>query len=102
MWNLNKLALLGFPMVADGVHQQDDGTSVAPGIEEFATILLHQKLDPMGSKAKLVKVNGVAWEQNFEDEKRREWHEAKMKSKYTRAEVHRALLGAVKGTVIHF
>jgi hypothetical protein len=102
MWNLNKLALLGFPLVADGLHQQEDGTPVAAGIEEFATVLLHQRMDPGGSKAKLVKVVGVEWEQDFEDEERRKWHEAKMKSKVTRAEVHRSLLGGGKGKVIHF
>jgi hypothetical protein len=102
MWNLNKLALLGFPLVADGLHRLDDGTPIAAGIEEVATVLMHQKLNPTGSKAKLVKVNGVEWRQNFEDEERMKWHDAKMKSKYARAELHRSLLGGLEGKVLHF
>lgn len=102
MWNLNKLALIGFPLVGDGLHQQKDGTPVAGGIEEFATVLLHQKMNPNGSKAKLVKVSGVEWEQTFEDDDRQKWHESKMKSKFTRAEVHRSLLGGEQGKAIHF
>ena len=104
MWNLNKLAMVGFPLVGDGLHQQEDGSPVAPGIEEFATVLLHQKMMGGSStlKAKLVKVSGVEWEQNFEDEERRKWHETKMKSKFTRAEVHRSILGGGTGKVIHY
>ena len=63
---------------------------------------MHQKL--LGSefsKAKLVKVPGIEWEQKFEDEDRKQWHEAKMKSKISRAEMHRMALGGSKGTVIH-
>ena len=102
MWNLNKLALLGFPLVADGLHRLEDGSPVAAGIEEVATVLVHQKINPAGSKAKLVKVDGVEWRQDFEDKERRKWHDDKMKSKYTRAEVHRSLLGGLKGKVIHY
>ena len=102
MWNLNKLAIFGFPLVAEGVHKLKDGTPVAAGIEEFATIMLHQRMSPGRSKAKLVKVAGVEWEQNFEDEERRKWHEAKMKSKHSRAEVHRSFLGGGEGKVIHY
>eukprot|EP00554_Chaetoceros_debilis_P003555 CAMPEP_0194095502 /NCGR_PEP_ID=MMETSP0149-20130528/56860_1 /TAXON_ID=122233 /ORGANISM="Chaetoceros debilis, Strain MM31A-1" /LENGTH=404 /DNA_ID=CAMNT_0038781447 /DNA_START=805 /DNA_END=2019 /DNA_ORIENTATION=- len=126
MWDLNKLALMGFPLCADGIHTllNDDAplgqdgkrtrTLVAGGIEEFATILLHQRNSGSGNghgsgdgdnsgdnsgsnaKAKLVRVEGVAWEQEFEDEARRKWHENKMKSKESRAEVHRMLLGGGK------
>lgn len=53
------------------------------------------------SKAKLVKVPGVEWEQSFVDEERKKWHEDKMKSKLSRAEIHRKVLGDGKGTVIH-
>ena len=63
---------------------------------------MHQKL--LGSecsKAKLVKVPGIEWEQLFEDEDRKKWHEAKMKSKISRAEMHREALGSGKGKVIH-
>ncbi len=105
MWDLNKLALIGFPLCADGLHTLEDGTSVAGGIEEFATILLHQRVSPCGegnSKAKLVKVAGVAWEQTFDDNERRKWHENKMKSKKSRAEVHRTLLGGGSAKAYHF
>ncbi len=72
------------------------------GIEEFATILLYQSVNPHENKAKLVKVTGVEWKQNFVDEERKKWHEAKMKSKFTRAEIHRSLLGGYSGKAIHY
>jgi len=105
IWNLNKLALYGFPLVADGLHIRS-GTRVAAGIEEFSTILMHQNISSQSdNKAKLVRVSGVEWEQNFDgDENRKRWHEEKMKSKFTRAEVHRLCLGGndKKGVVIHY
>lgn len=101
MWNLKKLGLCGFPLVAEGILKKE-GNYVAGGIEEFSTILLQQKIfPPEQMKAKLVRVTGVEWEQTFEDEERRQWHETKMKSKFTRAEAHRELLGGSKGFVIH-
>ena len=75
---------------------------VAAGVEEFSTVLVHQRL--MGehfAKAKLVKIPGIEWEQSFEDEERKKWHEAKMKSKFSRAEMHRDALGGGKGVAIH-
>lgn len=102
MWNLNKLALLGFPLVGDGLHQLEDGSNVEGGIEEFATILLYQSVNPHENKAKLVKVTGVEWKQDFLDEERKRWHETKMKSKLTRAEIHRSLLGGQLGKAIHY
>ena len=54
------------------------------------------------SKAKLVKISDVKWEQDFDgDEERKKWHESKMKSKFTRAERHRELLNGMKGWVTH-
>jgi hypothetical protein len=102
LWNLNKL-ILGFPLLADGVHTLSDGSPIAAGIEEFSTVLIHQKIMGDGkAKAKLIKVSGVEWEQSFDgDEERRKWHETKMKSKTTRAETHRRLLGGGKGFAIH-
>ena len=88
----------------------------ASGIEEFSTVLLHQNTisQQAGSidntdaivnnetKAKLVKISGVKWEQDFDgDEERKKWHESKMKSKFTRAERHRELLNGMKGWVTH-
>jgi hypothetical protein len=104
MWNLEKLALIGFPLVGDGLHMFQDGTVAPGGIEEFATVLLHQRMDLQrtSTKAKLVKVSGIEWDETFEDEDRRKWHEEKMNSKNTRAEVHRRLLGGGHGTVFHY
>jgi len=107
IWNLTKLALTGFPLVADGLHRNNDGSPGVGGIEEFSTILLSQQLQPSISsvgfnKAKLVNISGVEWNQTFEDEERKRWHEAKMESKKTRAERHRSLMGSfLKGWVIH-
>lgn len=104
MWNLEKLALIGFPLVGDGLHRFQDGTTAPGGIEEFATVLLHQRMDLQNTstKAKLVQVSGIEWDQTFEDEDRRKWHEEKMNSKNTRAEVHRTLLGGGHGKVFHY
>jgi hypothetical protein len=105
LWNLKKLKL-GFPLVADGIHKMEDGSNVAAGIEEFSTVLIHQQLfNESKMKAKLVKVPGVEWEQSFTDEERKKWHEAKMNSKLSRAEMHRQVLSddddVHKGSAIH-
>mmetsp|Transcript_25181 Transcript_25181/g.29144 ORF Transcript_25181/g.29144 Transcript_25181/m.29144 type:complete len:349 (+) Transcript_25181:33-1079(+) len=102
LWNLKKLKL-GFSLVADGIHKTEDGSPVPAGIEEFSTVLLHQNLTNKETcKAKLVQIPGVEWEQTFDDEERRKWHEAKMKSKFTRAEIHRnSLDDSMKGCAIH-
>jgi hypothetical protein len=103
IWNLNKLALVGFPLVSEGIHRDQSGAPVAAGIEEVATVLLHQKIHgALHNRAKLVKVDGVEWEEDFRgDEKRKQWHEVKMKSKHDRAEVQRYLLGGIEGVVYH-
>ena len=81
---------------------------VPAGIEEFSTILLHQSLcndsneEKNTFKAKLIQVPGVEWEQTFVDDERKKWHDAKMKSKLSRAEIHRVFLGGGHhGYVIH-
>ena len=104
IWNLKQLAITGFPLLADGLHLNDDGSPGAAGIEEFSTILLHQRIfEPQGPvKAKLVKITqGLNWEQTFQDEERKKWHEFKMQTKYTRAKQHRKLLGGLTGSVVH-
>lgn len=102
VWNLSKLALYGFPMVAEGLHRNADGSQLAGGVEEVSAILLHQRLDESTSKAKLVKVVGIEWEQDFnQDEERQKWHERKMKSKVERPAKQCDLLGIGKGCVIH-
>ncbi|KAI8815344.1 hypothetical protein BJ742DRAFT_13031 [Cladochytrium replicatum] len=50
VWKTEKLALTGFLMVADGVHDGVDG-----GVEEVSVIALQQRILPNSSQAKLVK-----------------------------------------------
>jgi hypothetical protein len=84
----------GFPLLAE--------IPGAAGIEEFSTILIHQKISSGPCKAKLVKITqGLHWEENFQDEERKKWHEFKMQNKFTRAEQHRKILGGLRGSVLH-
>jgi hypothetical protein len=103
VWNLKPLAVTGFLLLADGLHTQEDGSPGAAGIEEFSTILIHQKISSGPCKAKLVKMitQGLNWEENFQDEERKKWHEFKMQTKFTRAEQHRKILGGLRGSVLH-
>ena len=101
VWNLGKLATTGFPLVAEGLHVQEDGTPGPAGVEEASTIAILQRTMPRGTAvAKLVRVPGVKWEVNWDDEGRRRWHESKMRSKVERAAVHLKTLG-LEGTVLH-
>jgi len=101
VWNVPKLALVGFPLVAEGLHVQADGTPGPGGVEEASAIALLQRILPRGAAvAKLVRVPGVKWEVDWEDDKRREWHANKMKSKTERAARHLQTLG-LEGTVLH-
>ncbi|GKY93414.1 hypothetical protein MPSEU_000309000 [Mayamaea pseudoterrestris] len=70
------------------------------GIEEVATVAVLQKLFRNSSKCKLVKLDGVNWNVNFDDDERRKWHEAKMESKLKRSLVQLELLG-LSGQVEH-
>mmetsp|Transcript_17504 Transcript_17504/g.29068 ORF Transcript_17504/g.29068 Transcript_17504/m.29068 type:complete len:277 (-) Transcript_17504:330-1160(-) len=103
IWNVAKLALTGFPLVADGLHTNPDGAAVAAGVEEVSAIALIQSiLTPQRAKAKLVPLPDCEWNQTFEDEGRRKWHEAKMKSKVERPAKHLELLQlGKKGVVEH-
>mmetsp|Transcript_27833 Transcript_27833/g.31813 ORF Transcript_27833/g.31813 Transcript_27833/m.31813 type:complete len:259 (-) Transcript_27833:305-1081(-) len=102
IWSLEKLALTGFPLVGDGIHNLD-GVRVDGGVEEVSTIaLLQALLGVQHAKAKLVPVPTITWEQNFDDEERQKWHEAKMKSKIDRPAKHLKLLKLDKGEVEHF
>jgi hypothetical protein len=76
VWNLPKLCLTGFLPCSDW------GPSA--GVEECVAIAAHQKMFP-GSKVKLVKLENVNWQETFDDEERRKWHEQKMNSKLERA-----------------
>ena len=99
LWNVNKLALTGFLLVSEGLH---DNNQVSAGVEEVCAIATLQRiLQPNNAQAKLVSIPGASWEQTFDnDEKRKEWHEKKMQSKFTRAQRQLDLMG-ISGTVIH-
>jgi hypothetical protein len=91
VWNLKQLSLTGFPLCSD--------QGSAAGVEECVAIAMLQKLFPK-SKAKLVKLKDIHWEETFEDDERRKWHEHKMASKRERAGQQMERL-QLTGTVIH-
>jgi len=79
------------------------------GVEEVCTIATLQRiLSKERAKAKLISIRpeseggkSVTWGQDFGgDEQRREWHERKMRSKLTRAQLQLDLMG-LSGKVIH-
>ena len=102
LWNLPKLALMGFLLVSEGLHPDEDGKEGASGVEEVCTIATLQKILPSNTaQAKLLLIPGVQWGQDFGDDKgRKEWHERKMMSKVTRAKRQLELMG-LRGTVLH-
>jgi len=101
IWNLSKIALTGFSLLAEGIPMNSNGSLGSIGVEEIPTIAISQSILPKGTAlAKLVKVPDVQWQQEWEDEDRKQWHENKMKSKITRASRHLKLLG-LSGTVVH-
>ena len=94
VWNLSKLKLTGFLMVSDTVGP-------CSGVEECVAVAVAQKLGGAEtSRAKLVRLPDVSWEETFEDEERRKWHEEKMKSKVERPAHQLDLLG-ISGVVEH-
>ena len=97
LWRLDRLCLVGFPLVADGVH-----AGVAAGVEEVATIRAAHALDPSRATAVLLEAPGVEWATSFDDPARADWHARKMSSKEARPAVHLELMGGSKGaTVLH-
>lgn len=102
IWNVAKLALTGFPMVAEGVHLSDANDQfVAAGVEEASTIALLQRILGEGNaRAKLIPLTGIEWKQDFVGE-RRQYHDKKMKSKLERPARHLELLGLKVGRVEH-
>lgn len=102
LWDLRCLALIGFPLIGDGLKIDATGGSCA-GVEEVSTIALYQQLFPSTSAAKVVSVPGIAWQvENFESAERRAWQERKMASKLQRAERQMAHFGlASRGKVQH-
>jgi hypothetical protein len=102
IWNTAKLALTGFPLVAEGIHNLSDGSRVSGGVEEVSAISLIQNvLGPDLARAKLIPLSDFSWNQTFSDEDRREWHEQKMKSKLQRPAKHLELLNLEDGVVEH-
>lgn len=100
VWKLPKLALTGFQLVSEGLLT-DDATEPSYGVEEaFAIAVLQKVLGVDQTKAKLVKLADVEWNQSFEDEERRQWHEKKMNSKIERAGRQLQLAG-LSGKVYH-
>jgi len=84
------------------------------GIEEVAAITLHQSLltsssssssssssGSRGGEAVVVVVPGIEWGVVFDDPKRKEWHEEKMRGKERRATSQLQHLGLPSGQVYH-
>ena len=91
VWDLDKLSLTGFSLVSD--------LGKSAGVEECVAIALLQKIYPK-SEARLVKIDGIEWEETFQDEERQKWHDQKMKSKVERPKIQLELLG-LSGSVVH-
>ena len=91
VWNLEKLSMTGFSLISD--------LGKSAGVEECAAIAMLQKLFPK-SEARLVKIDGIEWEDKFQDEERQKWHDEKMKSKVERPKNQLEILG-LSGSVIH-
>jgi hypothetical protein len=92
VWNVPKLVITGFLPVSDM------GTTA--GVEECAAIAVHQQLFPY-SRAKLVKLDDVQWQDGFnDDEERRQWHQRKMNSKVERAAAQLKLLQLVDAATV--
>mmetsp|Transcript_13288 Transcript_13288/g.26684 ORF Transcript_13288/g.26684 Transcript_13288/m.26684 type:complete len:277 (+) Transcript_13288:127-957(+) len=91
VWDLDKLSMTGFSMISD--------LGKSGGVEECVAIALLQRIFPE-SEARLVKVDGFEWEDAFQDEERRKWHDEKMRSKVERPR-HQLELLQLSGTVVH-
>ena len=130
LWRLDRLCLVGFPLVADGVHAGVAAgvlffdplparwraarshrrrvhqahcliiPQVAAGVEEVATIRAAHALDPSRATAVLLEAPGVAWATSFDDPARADWHARKMASKEARPAVHLELMGGSKGATV--
>lgn len=97
VWDLRRLALTGFQLVSEG-HFNNNKMA---GVEEVVAIgLLQRILGDESAKAKVVQVPGIAWEQQFDDPGRREWHEHKMQSKVERP-AYQLELTQLSGVVHH-
>nr|VFK16084.1 MAG: hypothetical protein BECKLFY1418C_GA0070996_102032 [Candidatus Kentron sp. LFY] len=96
LWNLDKLAKTGFLTVSGGLL-----AGVPGGMEEVVTISLLQYIDS-NCLAKVLAVPGLYWAIDCMNAERKLLHEAKMKSKYPRAEQQLKYLGVPRGSVVIF
>lgn len=94
IWNVRKLALVGFPLVSD--------MPPSAGIEEVATVAILQSLIGRDeAKCKLVNLSGISWDEGFQDPERKAWHEQKMASKAQRAESQLSQFPNKLGGTVH-
>lgn len=98
IWDLEKLHILGFPFIGDGLFNSGSETG---GVEEVSTVAILQAINPSW-KAILLKISPYLsnWEDTFLDPQRAEYHEKKMKSKDDRPRAHLQKLG-LSGWVHH-
>jgi len=82
LWNLSKLNITGFLGVSSGLLKDVPG-----GMEEVTTISLLQQLYPNEAQAKLVSLSQLKWINDWKDLKRKKYHEQKMSTKLSRAEI---------------
>ncbi|KAG7396492.1 CG-1 domain [Phytophthora boehmeriae] len=105
LWNLEQLTRVGFALMGDALRLEIDGIGSAAGIEEVANIAMYQQLyanTDSATKAKLVRVPGIAWQvDRLQDPDRLAWHEKKMASKQQRAAAQLAQFGVAPGSVFH-
>jgi len=104
VWNVAKLSLVGFPLIAEGRPSLPTGEAEVPaGVEEVCAISILQKLCPCTSRAKLILDAGAtsSWATEFSDPARAAWHAKKMKSKCERPRLQLAALGIDPGIVEH-
>lgn len=98
MWDLEKLHLLGFPFIGDGLL---DGGSETGGVEEVSTIAILQAIQPQWKALLLNFPPDVStWNVRFADSERQLYHEKKMESKIQRPQAHLDALGLC-GVVHH-
>jgi hypothetical protein len=94
MWNIEKLGLIGFLSISSGNLENIPG-----GIEEVVTISLLQKLKPQEMRAKLIKLDSLKWNTNWNSKERELYHKAKMESKEERSIIQLEKLGIEAGKV---
>lgn len=102
IWDLNKLKVLGFPIIADGTGEARS----MGGVEEVMAVVLHQNNVNKNHLAIMVQTSerksDHEWNTNFEkDPKRAEYHERKMRSKDERPAMQLSYFKDLKGVVYH-